>query len=76
MNDKQIWQTIALDLKRAANYLYAGKHKKADYYLKEAKNLYKTRKLEDKLLNIKQFIKFEGHPEDILLGSNLIVCRL
>ena len=111
MNDKQIWQTIALDLKRAANYLHSGQDKKAEYYLNEARGLYKsiqknprlipgdelnvhrslssknpillrrrvnikTQNSEVKLSKVKQFIKFEGHPEDILLGSSMIMARL
>ena len=76
MNEKQVWQTIALDLKRAANYLHAGRDERAKYYLDEARNLYETIKMEDKFLNIKRFIKFEGHPEDILLGSSIIMGRL
>jgi len=76
MNDKQVWQTIALDLKRAANYLHNGQNKHAKYYLGEAKRFYEPLDLKGKLSRIKPFIKFEGHPEDILLGSSMIMCRL
>jgi len=40
MTDRQIWQTIALDLKRAANYLHAGRKTQAEYYLSEAGSLF------------------------------------
>lgn len=76
MTRKQIWQTIALDLKRAANNMAVGSQKKADYYLLEAKSLYKTIKPEGKIKKIEPFIKFSGDPEDILLGSSLIQIRV
>ena len=76
LTEKQAWQTIALDLKRAANYLHAKRKVQAKYYLQEAKRLYSLRRSEEMPDKIRQFIKFAGHPEDILLGSSLIVCRI
>jgi hypothetical protein len=76
MTDKQIWQTIALDLKRAANYLAMGSSDKAKYYLTEARDLYIRQPAGDKMAKIKSFIKFEGNPEDILLGGSLISVRI
>jgi hypothetical protein len=76
MTDTQIWQTIALNLKRAANYRAAGSLNKAEYYLSEAKSLYKTQKLTGKIKKIQSYIKFEGNPEDILLSSSLIFTRI
>jgi hypothetical protein len=76
MTDSQIWQTIALDLKRAANYHASGNINKANYYLAEAKGLYAGQKLVGKIKRIEQFIKFEGNPEEILLSSSLITTRI
>lgn len=76
MTDKQIWQTIALDLKRAANYLAVGSQVKADFFLAEAINLYSNQKLIEPLKKIEPYIKFTGHPEDILLSSTLIYSRI
>ena len=76
MNEKQIWQTIALDLKRAANYMWQDSEAKAKYYLDEAQSLFKTQKVVGLLKNIKPYIKFTGDPEDILLGSSLISTRI
>lgn len=76
MTNKQVWQTIALDLKRAANYLAAGSKTKADYYLNEAKNLYEGQVIEERMKKIEPFIKFEGNPEDLLLAGTLIYSRI
>ena len=76
MTDKQIWQTIALDLKRAANYLARGSDRKAEYYLAEAKSLYKKVRFKKSIKRIKKLIKFSGNPEDILLSSTLIRSRI
>ena len=76
MNTKQIWQTIALDLKRAANYMYLGYPDKADYYLSEAKNLYDGQTAEGSLKKIEKYIKFDGNPEEILLSGSLISTRI
>ncbi|MFA6013222.1 MAG: hypothetical protein WC799_24750 [Desulfobacteraceae bacterium] len=76
MTKKQIWQTIALDLKRGANYIAAGSIKKADYYLNEAKSLFESQQLEGDLKKIEQYIRFEGNPEDILLSGSLISTRI
>ena len=76
MSDKQIWQTIALDLKRGANYSASGSKNKADYYLAEAKSFYEKQKKNEAINKIEGFIKFEGDPEDILLGGSLILNRI
>lgn len=76
MNKYQIWQTIALDLKRAANYLAQGSEKKAEYYLTEARELYDKQIIDDKIKKIEKYIKFEGDPEEILLSSSLILTRI
>jgi len=76
MTRQQIWQTIALDLKRAANYLAVGSKYKADYYLLEAKRLYEKQKADETMKKIEGFIKFEGDPEDILLSGSLISTRI
>jgi hypothetical protein len=76
MNDKQIWQTIALDLKRAANLLNDKRDKQAKYFLDEAKKLYDTRKEEEKSQIAKGLVCFKGHLEDILLGSSIILGRI
>jgi hypothetical protein len=75
MNEKQIWQTIVLDLKRAANYMHLGRQRQADYYLNEAKKLYEQCDTE-KMRRVADFIKFDGNPEDLLLGSSLILGRI
>ena len=76
MNNHQIWQTIALDLKRAANYMAQGSQKKAEYYLSEARSLYNKQIINKKIKKIEKFIKFEGDPEDILLSGSLISVRI
>ncbi len=76
MNEEQVWQTIALDLKRAANYLSANRVRQANYYLEEAKRLYGTLRLSKNMRSIRSFIRFEGNPEEILLGSSLIGARI
>ncbi|KKQ56095.1 MAG: hypothetical protein US95_C0019G0018 [Candidatus Woesebacteria bacterium GW2011_GWB1_38_5] len=76
MTNKQIWETIAIDLKRAANYMAFGRVNRAEYYLAEAKNLYKTVKFNESLKRIEPFIKFSGNQEDILLSSSLIMSRI
>jgi len=76
MTGDQVWQTIALDLKRAANYLAAGSKNKAEYYLTEAKGLYEKQKSDEKMKKIEAYIKFEGNPEDILLSGSLISARV
>jgi hypothetical protein len=76
MTQKQIWQTVALDLKRAANYSASGNENKALYYLKEAKSLYQRLKKTKSMKKIKSFIKFAGKPEDVLLGASLISDRI
>ncbi len=76
MSEKQKWQTIALDLKRAANYLSAKRGAQANFYLAEAKRLYDSLNLSEQMQSIRSFIKFDGHPEDILLGSSLIWGRI
>jgi len=76
MTKKQVWQTIALDLKRAANYMATGSNNKADYYLAEAKDLYDKQASDETMKKIGQFIKFEGTPEDILLSGSLISTRI
>ena len=76
MTDKQIWQTIALDLKRAANYVSTGSKNKADYYLAEAKELYRGQTVEGEMKKIEKFIKFEGNAEDLLLSGSLISTRI
>jgi hypothetical protein len=76
MNEKQVWLTIALDLKRAANYLHANKKVQAEYYLSEAKNLFARQKLNASLKKIRHFIRFDGQPEEILLGGSLILTRV
>ena len=57
MTKKQVWQTIALDLKRAANYMATGSNNKADYYLAEAKDLYDKQASDETMKKIGQFIK-------------------
>ena len=76
MNDKQIWQTIALDLKRAANLLHENRRERAKYFLDEARKMYKTRKEEEKERIAKNLVIFEGNPEGILLGSSIILGRI
>lgn len=76
MTNKQIWQTIALDLKRAANYQISGRVNEAKYFLDEAKYLYKTVKKKNSIKKISAFLKFSGEPEDILLTSSLIQNRI
>jgi len=76
MNDRQVWQTIALDLKRAANLLHAKRKKQAEYFLDEARQMYETRKEEERERITKNLICFSGDPEDILLGSSIILGRL
>lgn len=76
MTNKQIWQTIALDLKRAANYLHSGRKVQSEYYSSEAKKLFESQKLNQKFEKIMKYIKFDGDAEDLLLGSSLISSRL
>jgi hypothetical protein len=76
MNDKQIWQTIALDLKRAAILLSNKRDTQAKYFLDEAKQLFETRKEEEKKRIAREFVCFKGHSEDILLGSSIILGRI
>jgi hypothetical protein len=76
MNDKQIWQTIALDLKRAANLLYASRRQQAKYFLDEAREIYETQKETEKERIARKLVVFEGNPEDILLGSSIILGRI
>lgn len=76
MNNKQIWQTIALDLKRAANLLNDKRDKQAKYFLDEAKQLYDTRKETERKRMTKELVCFKGHSEDILLGSSIILGRI
>jgi len=76
MTKKQIWQTIALDLKRAANYLATGSKNKANFYLAEARDMYANQKSDGTMKNIEAYIKFEGDPEDILLSGSLISTRI
>lgn len=76
MNTKQTWMTIALDLKRAANYLYTGRQKLAEHYLGEAKRLYESQKVRGRMRRIERYIIFQGQPEDILLGSSMISVRV
>jgi hypothetical protein len=76
MTKQQIWQTIALDLKRAANYVACGSKGKAEYYLTEAKELYAGQKIEGAMKRAEKFIKFEGNAEDLLLSGSLIVTRI
>ncbi|OGD09439.1 hypothetical protein A2397_01990 [Candidatus Amesbacteria bacterium RIFOXYB1_FULL_44_23] len=76
MTKRQVWQTIALDLKRAANYLHAKRYRQAEFYLDEAKQLYKTASFDDKMRSVEKFISFSGDPEGILLGSSIISGRL
>jgi len=76
MNDKQIWQTIALDLKRAANYIHSGRQDRAKFYLDEARQLYADAGKNEKIKSVAEYIKFEGDPEDILLGSSVIMGRI
>lgn len=76
MSDKQIWLTVALDLKRAANYLCNKRFRQAEYYLGEAKRLYESLGPKNKMESKKRFIRFEGDPEDILLGSSIILGRI
>ncbi len=76
MTKQQIWQTIALDLKRAANYMAVGSKSKADYYLNEAKSLYETQEVGGGMKKIERFIKFDGNAEDLLLSGCLISTRV
>jgi len=76
MTNRQTWQTIALDLKRAANYVSVGSKNKADYYLTEAKELYMKQTIEGAMKTIEKFIKFEGNAEDLLLSGSLISIRI
>ena len=76
MTNKQIWETIAIDLKRAANYMAFGRVNRAEYYLAEAKELYKKAKFNKPLKRIKPLIKFSGNPEHFLLSSTLIQSRI
>lgn len=76
MTNKQIWQTIALDLKRAVNYQMEGSLDKAEYFLNEATNLYRTSGKPTKIKKISPFLKFSGDLEDILLTSSLIQNRI
>ena len=76
MNDRQIWQTIALDLKRAANLLHNKREKQAKYFLDEAKQLYETRKEVEKKQIARELVCFSGNSEDILLGSSIILGRI
>jgi len=76
MNNLQIWQTIALDLKRAANLLVVGRKQHAEYFLNEAKQLYEKRGESDRLQIAKNMVFFAGNPEDILLGSSIILGRI
>lgn len=76
MSDKQIWQTIALDLKRAANLLACNRKQQAKYFLDEAEQLYKNREEEDKKRIAKKLVCFKGNSEDILLGSSIILGRI
>lgn len=76
MTNKQIWETIALDLKRAANYMALGRVERAEYYLSEARSLYKKVKFSRRLRKIEPLIKFSGDPEDILLSGTLIQSRI
>jgi len=75
MTKKQIWQTIGLDLKRAANYLNEGRKRQSDYYLAEAKSLFEQQTLEGTMKTVRPFIKFEGCAEDILLSGTIILSR-
>ena len=76
MNKVQIWQTIALDLKRAANLLSENRKRQAEYFLDEAKRLYQTLDKKEVEQMTKGYLLFDGHPEDILLGSTLISARI
>jgi len=76
MTKKQIWQTIALDLKRAANYMFMGRHEQAQYYLVEAKSLFSGQVASKKIKKIERYIKFDGNPEDLLLSGSLILTRV
>lgn len=74
MTNKQIWQTISLDLRRAAQYLYAGTKVKADYFLMEAESL-KPKVIPEKYLKALTFWN-NNNPEDLLLTSTLLNCKL
>jgi hypothetical protein len=76
MNSSQIWQTIALNLKRAANLLAKNRKQRAKYFLDEAKQLYEAQKDSDGIRISKNMVSFEGDPEDILLGSTVIMGRI
>ena len=76
MTTKQIWQTIALDLERAANLKAEGRLDRAQYFIQEAKKLYSKQKLNSRLKRVQRYIKFIGDPEEILLGSSLISTRI
>lgn len=86
MNQQQSWQTIALDLKRAGNYLATNSKLKADYYLAEAKSVYlsQIKDIPKKLKTIQPFIdkainnpNLTGNtPEDYLLAGSLISLRV
>jgi hypothetical protein len=76
MNSSQIWQTIALNLKRAANLLAKNRKQRAKYFLDEAKQLYEAQKDSDRIRISKNMVSFEGDPEDILLGSTVIMGRI
>lgn len=76
MTNKQIWQTIALDLKRAANFLYYRRENQARFFLEEARALYNMQKEEEKIRITKNFICFDNIPEDLLLASSIISGRI
>lgn len=74
MTDKQIWQTISLDLRRAAQYLYAGSKSKANYFLNEAE-LLKPKIYSQKFSKALMFWN-KDNAEDLLLTSTLLNCKL
>ena len=70
MTEEQIWQTIGLDLKRAANYLISGLPLKAKYFLDEAESLL-PKIIPQKYKKALQFWN-KNNPEDLLLTSTLL----
>jgi len=76
MNNTQVWQTIALDLKRGANLLANNRKKQAKYFLNDAEKLYMAQKASDRSRISKNMVSFKGNPEEILLGSSIIMGRI
>lgn len=76
MGRLQTWQTIALDLKRAANLLAENRKDAAKYFLDEARDLYEKQPESERIRISKNMVSFDGNPEDILLGSTVIMGRV